>query len=449
VLAQPTVPAPKEIPMKAELKREGNRVWLEPVERLAYPDTFNSLVACLTKALRALGEDVTYEYVMGASGAAFRVQVMPTGPCPCAPHANLGFRCQERAVAALGYDVAWRKIVNTDPESVRAAREAAVTSIDKGVPVLWSSEECGLLVGYENGGEKWLCRTYWDKAADLSVRADWPWELGILSRKERAPDRRAALLGSLETAVEMSRAGEVRLGEKDGKLMCGFPAYETWTKWLLDESQHVKADQPQRKGDLGNAWCYDNLVDSRTAAGKYLRSVRGDFKPETAGHLVKAANLYAQIEATLRAAWKNAPHDWQQKEGESWTSEMRQAEAAALTEALAAEGIKPPVVIGSARDHDGRSPGDSTMRAARNQGRRHFVSVGIIHGRLVTPAAGKRHAIGKVGVSRSSSAGEGWEQPADAYSPEHGDALSKEVPCAVPDGYRPWIDQPQGGDLRP
>lgn len=337
----------------AKVRRQGKKVWIEGVEQLKHPDRFNSIVACLEVSLRAMGDEVSYEYLMGASGAAFRVQVHHTGPCPCAPHANIAYRCGERAVAAVPWDVRWVDIKKDTPASAAAARQLIIASIDQGVPVLWSSEECSIAVGYEDGGQRFVLRTFWDKEDRPSVHNVWPWGIGILSRKARPPDRREVLLGSLQAASEMADVGRM------GDILVGFPAYERWIAFLRDDALHQKPGQEQPKGHLGNAWCYDNLVDCRSAAAKYLRAIAGDFGPDAAGHLMNAAELYTRIETTLRAAWGNAPYDRRQAEGESWTRQMRHAEAKALEEAMAvekqavteirealtAEGIKPPVLL--------------------------------------------------------------------------------------------------------
>ncbi|MBI3921740.1 MAG: hypothetical protein HY318_10020 [Armatimonadetes bacterium] len=345
--------------MKPKVIREGNKVWIEGVEPHRWIERCNSIVNCLTGAVRAVGEDLTYEYLMGASGAAFRVQVNPGGPCPCAPHANLGYRCTDRAAWAAGYNLEWININKDDPDSVKKARDTTIKSVDRGCPVLWSSEECGLLIGYVNGGEKMLCRGYWDEK--ITEHTDWPWEIGILTKKETTPTRREVLLSSLETAVEMSDFGRCKAAKVD--FLVGFPAYRKWIQFLLDDDHWQTVNEGKPKPDHGNAWCYENLAGSRAAAAKYLRAIvavrssaidrtslgaEGDESPdykllltdEAASHLTKAAELYQRMDKEVlnkQCILTVAPYPWTMKEGEYWTRQQRHAEAALLKQAMALE----------------------------------------------------------------------------------------------------------------
>lgn len=345
--------------MGAEVKREGNKVWLDVVEPHRWAERCNSIINCLTGAPRAVGEDVTYEYLMGASGAAFRVQVIPGGPCPCAPHANLGYRCTDLAAEAAGNNLEWIKINKDDPELVKKARDAAVKSIDQGCPVLWSSEECGLLLGYVNGGETLLCRNYWDEK--ITEHTDWPWEIGILTKKKKPLNRRDVLLSSLKTAVEMSDFGRCKAAKMD--FLVGFPAYRKWIQFLLDDDHWQTVNDGKPKPDHGNAWCWENLAGSRAAAAKYLHAIASarssaidrtspgaegdespDYKPvftdEAASHLLKAADLYQKMDKEIlnkQCILTVAPYPWTMEEGEYWTREQRHAEAELLKQAMALE----------------------------------------------------------------------------------------------------------------
>lgn len=77
-----------EKPSPFVLQREGDKVVITGLEEavIGLPPRHNSVCATLSEALRAAGEDYSYEYLMGVSAAAFRVQMMTPGWCPSAPH---------------------------------------------------------------------------------------------------------------------------------------------------------------------------------------------------------------------------------------------------------------------------------------------------------------------------------------------------------------------------
>lgn len=323
-------------PVKATLRHDGAKVWLDGVEPHCWLERCNSIMNSLTVALRAVGEDITYEFLMGASGAAFRVQILPGAPCPCAPHAKMGYHCADRAVAATGYGLEWLAVDRDDPESLARARAAAARSITEGCPVLWSGEECSVLLGYVEGTDQVLGRSYWDEK--VTEQKDWPWEIGLLSKRDQPPDRRAVLLGSLETAVELANAGLWQDGRM--QFLVGFPAYRKWIQYLLDDEHWQTVNEGRPKPDHGNAWCWDNLVSARAAAAAYLRAIAGDFAGATEEHLIEAADLYQQMaQEVLRSRDERsvAPYPWAVKEGEYWTQERRHTEAALLKQAMGME----------------------------------------------------------------------------------------------------------------
>ena len=65
----------------------------------------NSAIASLVAVLNVMGEPISYDELMGFSGAAFRVQVHQPQWCPsapCAPCAPCGFDCLAEAIKAMG-----------------------------------------------------------------------------------------------------------------------------------------------------------------------------------------------------------------------------------------------------------------------------------------------------------------------------------------------------------
>ncbi len=310
---------------------------IEGVERLQWGNgRENTFMASLAAALHAMGDDVTYDYLMGVSGAAFRLHFHQPEWCRSSPDAGCGFDCTETAHKALGYAAHGISSSKDNPEEVKQVRAAVVESINQGRAVL-AIDLCvvpdwGLIVGYEDGGKQFLCRTYYEKSDEYSPAEKWPWIVIIIGEKGKAPDRKQSLMRSLELAMKLANT------EKFGKYASGFAAYEVWARDLLNDSRFAKLTEKQLRDDCHtNAWCYHSLVDARAAAVRYLHSIAGDFDEQATGHILQAADLYEQLLENLRDGSKYAPFPQQMKEGEKWTQEMRHAEAGVLKEALGVE----------------------------------------------------------------------------------------------------------------
>ncbi len=249
-----------------KLVRDGGKTVIAGLEQANFAgDTYRYSSMILGGAeLWVLGDDVNYpEYpeLMGLSGAAFRVQMAQPDWCPSAPNAYCGYDCVQPMLAALPRKLTLYDVKKDDPAGMKRLREMVVQSIDRGVPVLMASEECGLIVGYEAGGEHFLCRPYDAKGPGYVPMAEWPWVIGIFGEK-RQINRRQAIDHSLEIALEVANTPKY-----DG-YASGFAAYDAWSAGLLDEA----ALKRMNKGDfsatmLANAHTYASLADARQLRG--------------------------------------------------------------------------------------------------------------------------------------------------------------------------------------
>ncbi len=304
-------------------------------------------MGALAVAMRAIGEDVSYDYLMGVSGAAFRLHIASPHWYTAPPRTGgwSGFNHHEIAIKALGYDADWLYCDRSKPAELRKTQQAIVHSISQGRPVVAMDlgRHWGVIAGHEDGAEVLLCRTYLDETGDYSRTDRFPRLIAAIGQKKQAPSRREALLRSLSLAVELANTKRVPLGERHDA--CGFVAYEKWIARLLDDARfdaleerfgafdedELKQFLPKSKISPG-LWCY-YLADAREAAVRYLRSVQEDLTGPGATHLSKAADLYEQIAAKFREGHKNAPYRHQLV----WPKPMRHAQAAILKEALALE----------------------------------------------------------------------------------------------------------------
>ena len=319
------------------METEEKAMIIDGVERLQWGKGMEStFVGALTVAMRSMGEDVDYDYLMGISGAAFRLHFHQPDWCPSSPDATCGYDHSGPALRALGYTAMPIHSDKNKPEEVKKLRDAVVKSIDDGRPVvaidLIGSPDWGAIVGYSEGGEEFICRTYYDKTEEYSRAQKWPWVTMIIDQKKDTPPRRESVLQSLKIAQEIANT------EKYDDYASGFSAYECWIADLLDDSRYEDLSEEELGGMVHvNGWCYSSLGDARSSAVKYLRSVAGDFGDEGEAHLAKAADIYDKIMQKLMGGRKYAPFPHQLKDGERWTKEMRHAEADVLKEVLALE----------------------------------------------------------------------------------------------------------------
>jgi hypothetical protein len=320
-----------------DVRREGTQVWLD-LDAL-YPAKHaqpNTVFKSMAVALRSMGSAVSYEVLMGVSGAAFRLQLHERW-CPSSPHPNCGFDCTAVALEALKCEAKTYACDAGDRSGTRRAIAAIVTSIDRGHPVLVCSAETGLVVGYvrEQDENKLLTREPYSGRGDPpTVLEEWPWAFVVLSGLPRGPDG-PALVRSLGLAGELSRTR--RTGE-EGKYACGFVAYESWIADLRDQAKLAELRGPDEAAlSNANAHIYYCLVDARECAAKYLRWIEEKLDGQVRPHLRRAAERYGDIAAKLKDAHKSVVWGWEFGAGRKWTAEMRHAQAHALNDALGLE----------------------------------------------------------------------------------------------------------------
>ena len=331
--------SPKPSPFT--LQREADKVAITGFEEavIGLPPRNNSVCATLSDVLRAAGEEYSYEYVMGVSAAAFRVQVMTPGWCPSAPHSCCGFNCCDFGKPALPFAITDVSAKESAPEKMAAARKAVVESIERGIPAICSSEENGLVVGYQDGGKVLLVRAYAARKPGYAVMKKWPWGFWLLDKKQQPLGRRDAALRAMKQAVELS---QTKVYGDQGKYLSGFAAYEDWIAGLEDGKRYEgKTTKDLFGAMLANAHGYYCLIDARASAGIYLKSVAGEFPENVRAPMLRAAEIYGRLADALsppnRCPTVFAPAPWFLKEGQSWTQELRREEAGYLRQAMALE----------------------------------------------------------------------------------------------------------------
>lgn len=321
--------------MKTAVLRDGKRVWIDGVTGWAPWERQSSVHAAQETVMRAVGEETSYESLLGVSGLAFRMQLSQEGLCPSSPHPACGFACVDRSIEALPWQVRSLRCGPADVDTIREARRAVVESIERGVPVQYGNEEDGVIVGYQNEGEEWICYHPLRGDGNSFVEAQWPWGVVLFTaRKETPADPRALATGALRQAVAMAEAGEA------AQYFVGFRA---WTEYMARLRALENADEESLVPvSLGNAWIYECLVRYRASAAGYLQVIAGEFDSQAAEHLRRAAELYHKISAVVlsdpdTAPRALAPYPWMLRAGARWDSETRRNQVDRLERSLVLE----------------------------------------------------------------------------------------------------------------
>lgn len=298
----------------------------------------SSVHGAMARVSEAVGSDLTYDDYVGYSGFAFRVG-LHHALCPSAGHPACGYPCLDVRVAP------WERKAYTafpwdGPKADRSAYEAQVraavkASIDRGIPVHYGSEEDGLIVGYADGGARWLCKhpyhkggseAFWfDEAQGFAgCNGNFPWAVVVWEAPKPAEalaDPRDATIAALEQAIAMWSADAINPRD-DHVYYAGELAYLKWIDWLsaIDAGE---IDDP-KSGMQGNGWCFDVLVQNRRIASRWLRKQAPLLGSAAEADLLAAADhddrLVAACTADLDSPWDLALPP---QRADDWTPAMR------------------------------------------------------------------------------------------------------------------------------
>ena len=316
-----------------DLVVEGKRTYIPGLEEVpfgGYSGVQNSVVGAICHSMAATGNPVEYHWLMGLSGAAFKLQF---SICSEAPHSEVGFCNTDLAFKALGYDFQRIDLNNdekSDPEKLGQVKQSIVASIDKGIPVLLNGEECSIIVGHINKGEKFLVR-HFAPGKGYKKQDGMPAHIILIGDKtDRPPSNRERVLTSLRAAVEMAESEEIE------KYTSGYAAYERYMKEVVRENP----GGVENYNWFGVFWTYGSLQLARESAAEYLKYVAEEF-PKCSEGALAASGEYATVSKLLSSKHGPLPQAWYTPVGEDanqkWTQEMRQTMADVLRRALGHE----------------------------------------------------------------------------------------------------------------
>ncbi len=313
--------------MPGNLKREGGKVWIEGMDTYRVVDpVFEGIRLILAQR----GERHSPEYIQGISGSAFRIG----GICPCAPTCENAMSPQD-LLRLLGYEFEHAKIAGEGEvlkESTRKAVARVKQEIDAGRAVLvwhaFTTAEWDVVYGDDAENKQLLGRGSYAGNDKPFATADEtrtgqcgeicpPQGVIFIGRKAGQLDAPKAEIAALREAVRHARDQKNvdKLGGKKWVMLAGLACYD---RWIRDFGR------PDKKREMGDAYCYGVYRSTHAAAAGFLREVAPSH-PKMAERLKRAADHFQAESETLaqgeKLLWWNSPEGPDAK---------RNAEAAAL-----------------------------------------------------------------------------------------------------------------------
>jgi len=252
-------------------------------------------VAILHAALSGMGCRMSYDELLVASGAAFRMSWRPGQ----FDWGVIGFYQQDPL--AVGGAAAGAQVERRQFATVGEAYDAAVAAIDAGRPVIaWTNAlvEWQIICGYDAATHTLFRRTIYtsDQPEQCPAEAlkscsgsysDGPYELWLLDYDATKPQPKLDWPFIIANALRLARWDDA--DRYRGFFVCGESAYYSWATDLRNSTLYQKWPLPGRM-----SWSHAALLEeSRGAVARLLRANTG-----VHAGLAQAALLY-EDEATL------------------------------------------------------------------------------------------------------------------------------------------------------
>jgi hypothetical protein len=295
---------------------------LEGVERCAFDHTppvcfAGAALACM----HFLGQPVSDAYVMGVSGAAFKMfWVPPWAECNC-DLLIIGEEPIRRTFDALGYDYTY--LPDRAPASRRSKAfylDAISASIQHGVPVIAvgivGPPEAGVVTGYDADADVLYGWSYFqDDPHNYYRQKDWyanACGLILIGAKKTPPPRQQVLRDALAWAITLARQPEMALEmeAEPGMRRCysGLAAYDQMLA-SLTRAEDFRADHPAELTTRLHALINDGawlMMEKRRYAAEFLKGM-ADPALRSSGELYRAAETYMRLSEVWTAAGKMIP----------------------------------------------------------------------------------------------------------------------------------------------
>ena len=260
-------------------------------------------VHTLREALKHRGEDISYAYVMGVSGEAFRFLYNRSDPeagMKTFFHNPLRAACR-----SLGYnhevahDESFQSASKRLRQNIRIGKPALIPFEDS-CPFVRENSHPGTLVcqnGYRYELNTDVLHTKWQPGGGFLELGPKGYYQFIIGERERDPKPREAALGALRSAKKLIRARQKIQG-----CAIGLAAYNeliAQLRGMLSRKKKLTLHDVQRIARW-NTRPMSQAIETRQSAIDYLELVREHFGEEELEHLEKAIAWYRKVEALLR-----------------------------------------------------------------------------------------------------------------------------------------------------
>lgn len=315
--------------MNAQVTDTKERVFMDHIPRLEWgKGTDNSFIKSAQLALNALGEDYSYTYMMGISGAAFRFHFHPEW-CPSAADSTTGFDVSRVLFKSLGYKSDLHSINDKSLDDIRSLYQKIKNQIDRGKPIvainLKTCPEWGIITGYLKNRPGILCRTYFDESVEYSLAEHAPWLTFFIGEKGIPLADEVLFKNSLIIAAELAKT------EAFGVYYSGFHALKKWREELWKYAESLKGDLFE--AHAVNLTLFISLLDSRQAAVEYMEMMRGTLKLKKGDSIIegfrKEVNLLKDTGRNLLPSFREG--------ADRWTPEIIRKQAEVLDQILSIE----------------------------------------------------------------------------------------------------------------
>jgi hypothetical protein len=313
------IPQPKAAPDEAAAARPGRMV-LEGVPKVGFGVVDGNVEmtpfpACLRACLEYMGDDLgfgdggryprdaVYAYLMGTTGAAFRLSWKPGWHGDNVASwlvSNDPSEIFRRGFAAAGYEQIPSGHL-PDAEKEERFRSMVMQSIrDRGLPVIAHGvigpPEEAIVAGYDEGGRVAIGWSFFQDRAigrpgvefepsGYFRKRHWEadtWSLIVIGDKVGMPERREAYIDALQWALRVVRE-PVRYGERHN----GLAAYDAWAEHILKDDEVAAGGGPD-DAFIVHSDAVDVVAEGRYYASVFLRQA-ADVLPEAKDELLAAA----------------------------------------------------------------------------------------------------------------------------------------------------------------
>ena len=263
--------------------------------------TYSGIV---TNAMAITGNNASYDFVMAASGSAFKLLWLPPSGC----FSNSAALClgNEEVITntfdLLSCHYRWME-KDATPEQESQFKAHLVNSIDLGLPVIIIGEEPFLCTGYKDNGNKVLGQGYfqWNVEEDNWYRKTQG--IILIGAPKPGLSRKEIASRALKYAIELSTRERT---QKDAGHHCGSAAYDAWVHELRNGAFSADNDGIMECQFIHSGITLGSLIDGRRQAVLFIESM-ADFLDEGAAPALAAADIYNEEVGVLNEVSRLIP----------------------------------------------------------------------------------------------------------------------------------------------